>query len=128
MIETLEFDQEADVLDVIFGEKRPAWTIELTSNILISIDQRSEELVRLTFLDYSELVTPTVLGTRSFPVVGLAQLPLIERNRVARVLQTPEAKRWLDVSTVENLPDSPFMVAHLQPPPVKLATTLFAVP
>ncbi len=32
-----EYDRESDMLDVYFGPKRRAWTIELTDNITIRI-------------------------------------------------------------------------------------------
>lgn len=127
MIERFEYDVESDTLDVLFGEKRSAWTIELTPNILLSIDRSRKIIVRLTFSDYTELVRPTLLGIRSFPITGFAQLPNVEREIVANVLNSVEVRRWLDVSTVQDLPDSPFVVTHLQPPPVELADKLFAI-
>ena len=35
--EWYEYDEEGDVLDVYFGERRAAWTIELTPNILTHV-------------------------------------------------------------------------------------------
>ena len=115
--EQYEYDPEGDVLDVYFGEKRPAWTIELTDNIMISLDRESEDVVALSFLDFTELIRPTPLGPRSFPLTGLADLPLNERELVMKMLTTPPANAWLDVSAVQNLPDSPFAVTHLETPP-----------
>jgi uncharacterized protein YuzE len=40
--EQLDYDRESDVLDVYFGDKRRAWTIELTENITIGIDRQAE--------------------------------------------------------------------------------------
>lgn len=113
--EWCEYDEEADVLDVYFGERRPAWTIELTPNILISIDRSIPEVVSLTFLDYTELARPTDWGLHSFPITGLADLPKAERTLVLKVLNTPPVNQWLDVSIVQQLPDSPFVVTHLLP-------------
>ena len=114
--EWFEYDEEGDVLDVYFAEKRPSWTIELTPNIMISIDRATETAVSLTFLDYTELVCPTSWGARSFAITGLADLPFPERDMVLAVLTSPPVNRWLDVSSVQNLPDSPFAVAHLELP------------
>jgi hypothetical protein len=89
-IEWSEYDEEGDVLDVYFvEERRPAWTIELTPNIMIRIDRNSRQPVGLTFLDYSELANPTPWGPRSFPITGLADLPLTERELVFAVLNSP---------------------------------------
>lgn len=112
-----EYDEEADVLDVYFGEKRPVWTIELTPNILNSIDRSVPEAVGLTFLDYTELIRPTDSGLRSFPITGLADLPTTERSLVLRILNAPPVDRWLDVSIVQQMPDSPFVVTHLRQMP-----------
>lgn len=125
--EWYEYDEESDVLEVYFTEKRRAWTIELTSNIMISVDRDSEQVIGLIFLDYSELIRPVLWGVRSFPITGLADLPSDERLLVSRLLKTQAVQRWLDLSTVENLPDSPFTVTHLQPPPPELAKSFFAV-
>ncbi len=128
-IEWYEYDEEGDVLDVYFvAERQSAWTIELTPNIMISIDRLRQQVVGLTFMDYSALIAPTPWGPRSFPIVGLADLPLTERNLVFTVLNNPPVQKWLDVSVVENLPDSPFSVAHLESPPSELLDSLLLEP
>jgi hypothetical protein len=120
-IEWSEYDDEGDVLDVYFvKERRPSWTIELTPNIIISIDRNTRQPVGLTFLDYTELAKSTPWGPRSFPITGLADLPLAERELVFAVLNSPLIQKWLDISVVEDLPDSPFTVAHLEFPPPEL--------
>ena len=115
--ESYGYDEDGDVLDVFFGSKRPAWTIELTDNIALSVDRDAQQAVSLSFLDFSELVKPTPLGPRSFPLTGLADLPLAERDLVMKVVMSAPVNAWLDVSVVESLPDSPFAVTNLQPLP-----------
>ena len=123
--EWYEYDEEGDVLDVYFvAKRRPAWTIELTPNIMISIDRVSQQAVGLTFLDYTALIEPTLQGRRSFPVIGLANLPIEEQELVFIILNHPSVQAWLDISVVENLPDSPFTVAHLESPPSELLSIL----
>ena len=119
-----DYDRESDVLDVYLGDKRRAWTIELTENIMIGIDRQAEAAVSLTFLDFSRLARPTASGPRSFPITGLAQLPDRERALVLRLITSPPVTRWLDVSTVETLPDSPFAVAHLEASAAELVERL----
>ena len=41
--EWYEYDEAGDVLEVYFGERRAAWTIELTPNIMISIDRVAQQ-------------------------------------------------------------------------------------
>ncbi|MEZ4868674.1 MAG: DUF2283 domain-containing protein [Caldilineaceae bacterium] len=124
--EWYEYDEEGDVLDVYFTEKRFVWTIELTPNILISIDRTACQAVSLTLLDYTELSKRTEWGPRSFPITGLAQLPFDERTLVLNILNSAPVNRWLDVSSVQSLPDSPFAVTHLEPPPPGVAALVLA--
>jgi uncharacterized protein YuzE len=125
MSEHYEYDRESDVLDVYFGEKRAAWTIELTEHIMLSLDRKTGQVVSLSLLDFSELIRPTPLGLRSFPLTGLADLPQVERERVAQALTTPPVNHWLDVSVVQTMPDSPFIVTHVEP---SRAQTMNVVP
>ncbi len=120
------YDPESDILDVYFGEKRPAWTIELTDNIMIAIDREEGGATGLTLLDFTELIRPTPFGPRSFPVTGLADLPIAERDLVLRILNSSPVNAWVDVSAVEKLPDSPFAVAHLESPPREVLDLLSA--
>lgn len=119
-----EYDAESDVLDVYFTDRRPAWTIELTDNMLIAIDREAAAAVSLCFLDISELIRPTLFGPRSFPITGLADLPIRERDLVLSILHSPPVNAWLDVSAVQSLPDSPFAVAHLERPPQEVLDLL----
>ena len=112
------------MLDVHFGDKRRVWTIELTENITIGIDRQAETALSLSFLDFFRLARRTASGPRSFPITGLAELPDSERELVLRLITSPPVNRWLDVSTVETLPDSPFAVAHLEAPAVALVERL----
>lgn len=108
-----EYDEMSDLLDVYFGEKRAAWTIELTDHIMLSLDRQTGQAVSLSFLDFTELIRPTPLGPPSFPLTGLADLPATERKLVIQALTTPPVNKWLDISVVQTMPDSPFIVTHL---------------
>lgn len=107
--EQYEYDRESDLLDVYFGEKRAAWTIELTEHIPLSLDRETGQAVSLSFLDFSELSRPAPLGLKSFPLTGLADLPHVERERVMRALTTnsvkspPGTKNWCSVLNIFNL-------------------------
>ncbi len=122
--ERLAYDRESDVLEVYFDDRRRVWSIELTENIVIGIDREREQAMTLTLLDFSRLASTTTYGPRSFPVTGLADLPALERELVLRVITSEPVSRWLDVSTVENLPDSPFCVAHLEGQALELVERL----
>ena len=114
-----EYDEIGDVLDIYFGENRRAWTIELTENIMISIDRQIEEAVSLTLLDFTELIRPTSVGLRSFPLTGLDTLPANERDLVIKVLTTPPVSDLLDVSSVLSPPASLLPIMHLERRPIE---------
>lgn len=123
-----QYDKEGDVLDVYFAPNHPVWTIELTDNIMLSIDRQTRKAIRLTLLDFTELIRPTAFGPRSFPLTGLADLPIHERDLVVEILTSSPVNEWLDISSVQAMPDSPFAVAHLEPLPANLLSDLpFAV-
>ena len=113
--EHYEYDRESDLLDVYFEEKRAAWTIELTEHILLSLDRATGNAVSLSLLDFAELSRPTPFGLKSFPLTGLADLPNVERELVMHALISPPVNRWLDVSVVQTMPDSPFIITHIEP-------------
>ena len=121
MIETYDYDAEADVLEVDFGPRRPAWTVELTDNILLSIDRATEQPVSLTLLDYSVMIRPGPFGSLSFPLQRLDALPALERDLVLHSLTHPPVSTWLSLSSVELLPTSPLPVVHVAyvPPDLK---------
>ena len=114
-----EYDEIGDVLDIYFGENRRAWTIELTENIMISIDHQTGKVISLTLLDFTELVRPTPVGPRSFPLTGLDTLPADERDLVIKVLTTPPVSALLDVSLVLSPPAPPLPIMHLERRPIE---------
>jgi hypothetical protein len=113
-----EYDAEADVLDIYFGENRRAWTIELTDNILLSIDKATQQPVTLTLLDLTALIRPAGAGPQSFPLTGLSDLPVQEKELVIRVLTTPPVSDFLDISSVVLPATLPLPVTHLEPLPL----------
>ncbi|MCW5849273.1 MAG: DUF2283 domain-containing protein [Anaerolineae bacterium] len=121
MIRNYDYDTEADVLEVDFGPRRPAWTVELTDNILLSIDRTTEQPVSLTLLDYSVMIQPGPFGSLSFPLHGLDPLPASERSLVLTILTHPPVSTWLSLSSVELLPTSPLPIVHVAyvPPDLK---------
>jgi len=114
-----EYDEIGDVLDIYLSENKRAWTIELTENIMISIDRQTETAVSLTLLDFTELVRPTPVGPPSFPLTGLDTLPADERDLVIKVLTTPPVSDLLDVSLVLSPPAPPLPIMHLERGPIE---------
>ncbi len=89
----------------------PGGLAQLSCVFINEASQRNGRAV----LDFKELIRSTPYGPRSFPLTGLADLPQAECELVIQALTTPPVNAWLDVSVVQTMPDSPFVVTHVEP-------------
>jgi len=95
----LAYDEQADMLDIFFGENRKGAGVELTEHILLRLDRESGRAISLSILDFSILASPTEFGVRSFALTGLNDLPQELREMVARIITTPPINQFLKVAT-----------------------------
>ena len=51
---------------------------------------------------------------------SIEQYEYDEMSDLLKVLTTPPVNTWLDISAVQSLPDSPFIVTHLNVPPAEV--------
>jgi uncharacterized protein YuzE len=117
----LVYDEDADILDIFFGENEPATGIELTDNILLRLNQTTGRAVSLTILHLSILAERTEYGPRSYPLNNLQELPEDLQELVIRVVITAPVNRFLklsyfQVSQTERVPFTyvePYPVAHV---------------
>ena len=92
------YDQEADILDIFFGDNEPATGVELTDQILLRLNQKTKRAVSLMILDFSILTERTEYGPRSCPLDKLAELPEAMREVVLQLVTTPPVNRFLKMS------------------------------
>lgn len=71
----LVYDENEDILDIFFGENKPATGIELTEHILLRLELATGLVVSLTLLHFSILTEQTEYGPRSYPLDKLEELP-----------------------------------------------------
>ncbi len=71
----LVYDAEGDILEIFFGDNKPATGVELTDHLILRVHQESGRAVSLTILEFSILSERTEFGPRSFPLNKLKDLP-----------------------------------------------------
>ncbi len=70
------YDEISDTLYISYEPDQEATGIELNEHILLRIDEHRRKLVGITVFDYSIVAQRAEMGPRSFPLMGLRELPL----------------------------------------------------
>ena len=94
----LVYDEEGDILEIVFGENEPATGIELTDHILLRLNQTTGRAVSLTLINFSILAEQTEYGPRSYPLTTLQDFPEDLHHVVTRLLTTPPVNHFLNLS------------------------------
>lgn len=96
---TFSYDDDADILYISFapGEKATA-AVELNDNILLRFNRDEQRAIGLTLMDFSVLVQPGALGTRHFPLSGLAELEPDWQEIVLALLMQPPVSNIVRLS------------------------------
>lgn len=98
----LVYDEDADILELFFGENGPARGIELTDQIILRVDYSTQRAVSLTLLHFSILSEQTVYGPRSWRLDSLAEMPEEVRQLVLHVLTTPPVNQFLKLIQLQT--------------------------
>ena len=93
----LVYDEEGDILDVLFGDNESATGIELNDHILLRINQKTGRAVSLTIQNFSILTEQTEYGPRSYPLENIDTWPEELRELVVRVLKSAPVNRFLKI-------------------------------
>jgi uncharacterized protein YuzE len=94
----LKYDENADILEIFFGENESATGVELTDHILLRLNQKTGRIVSLTFLHFSILAEQTEFGPRSYPLDKLDELPEDFRELVVHTLTAAPLNQFLKLS------------------------------
>src|SRR5215510_4409794 len=100
----LVYDQEADILEIFFGENEPATGVELTDYILLRLNQQTKRAISLTLLDFSILTERTEYGPRSYPLDKLDELPEDLRELVLQLITSMPVSQFLKISHLQVSP------------------------
>ncbi len=95
---TSNYDGLSDTLHISFEPGAKGTGIELNDHILLRIDKKRRKAVGLTFFEYSLLAQKTEMGSRSFPLSGLAGLSGEAREMILQILQSSPVNEYLKIS------------------------------
>ena len=113
------YDEISDTLYVSYKPDQEATGVELNDHILLRIDERSRKLVGVTVFNYSVVAQRTEMGPRSFPLMGLQELPEDLQEITLEILSQPPANEifslsaYTPFSTHESIP-----IASVQTVPI----------
>ncbi len=72
------YDQEADILEIFFGENESATGVELTDYIILRLNQQTRRAISLTLLHFSILTERTEYGVESHPAMAAVWYFVVE--------------------------------------------------
>ena len=100
------YDQEADILEMFFGENEVATGVELTDHIMLRLNRQDRRAISLTVRHFSILTERTTYGPRSYPLTNLNE--------------APDELHELALHLITSMPVSQFMkLSHFQASPME---------
>lgn len=114
----LVYDDEADILEIFFGENGPATGLELTNYIILRLDRKAKRILSVILRHFSILAEQTEYGPRSFPLEKLESLPEELRELVLRLLTTLPVSQFLKLSHLQASPKKNLPLAYVESQPM----------
>ena len=111
-------DEEADILELFFGENASGTGIELTEHLILRIDRKTRRALSLMLLHFSMLTEQTEYGPRSFSLEKLERLPEELRELVLRILTTLPVNQFLKLSQLQTTSSKFMPVAYIESQPL----------
>ena len=113
----LVYDQEADILEIFFGENEPATGVELTDYIILRLNKRTRRAISLMLLHFSILAERTEYGPRSYPLDTLDEVPEGLRELALHLVTSMPVSQFLKLSHFQASPTEriPFTYVESQP-------------
>ena len=112
------YDEEADILEIFFGENGPATGLELTNYIVLRLDRKAKRILSVMLRHFSILAEQTEYGPRSFPLEQLERLPEEMRELVLRLLTTLPVSQFLKLSHLQASPNKSLPLAYVESQPM----------
>lgn len=94
----LEYDEDADMLEIFFDKGPASSAIELADPLILRFNRETGQALSLSILTFSKVTQMTELGPRSFRLDGLEPLPASLREIVVRIITTPPVSHFLKVT------------------------------
>ena len=111
------YDQEADIMEIFFGENEPATGVELTDHIILRLNRQTRRAISLMLLHFSIMTERTEYGPRSYPLNKLNEVPKDLRELVVRLITSLPVSQFLKLSYFQTSPTKqmPFTFVESQP-------------
>jgi len=93
-----EYDQEGDILEIVFRSTPETAAIELTESIILHFDWKTNEPVRLSFISFSRLIQPTEYGETHFQLLA-NEWPEEMQKTIWELLRNPPLSEFLKLSS-----------------------------
>lgn len=93
----LEYDSEADMLEIFFERRAASGAIELADPIILRFDRQTEQALSLSILTFSRLIQPTKFGPVAFPLNGLEALPSPLKETIIKIVLSAPVNHFLKV-------------------------------
>lgn len=112
-----DYDQEADILEIFFGENEPATGVELTDYIVLRLNKQTRRAISLVLLHFSILTECTEYGPRSYPLDKLDEVPEDLRELVLHLVTSMPVSQFVKLSHFQASPTKqiPFTYVESQP-------------
>jgi len=114
----LVYDQEADILEIFFGENESATGVELTDHIILRLNKRTRRAVSLMLLHFSILTEHTEYGPRSYPLDKLDEVSEDLRELVLTLATSMPVSQFVKLSHFQTsaMEQIPFTYVESQRP------------
>ncbi|MFN8455962.1 MAG: DUF2283 domain-containing protein [Anaerolineae bacterium] len=93
-----EYDQESDVLEIIFRPGEATCAIELTESIILRFDWESNQPLSLSFISVSRLMQPAEYGEVHFQLL-VDEWPDEAQDKIWKMLRLPLLTEFLKLSS-----------------------------
>lgn len=117
------YDQEADILEIFFGENEPATGVELTDYIILRLNKQTRRAISLTLLHFSILTERTEYGTRSYPLSKLDAVPEDLQELVLHLVTSMPVSQFVKLSHFQASPIKQIPFTYVETQPVMVTST-----
>ncbi len=110
----LVFDEDADILEIFFGENEPATGVELTDQIILRFNRKMKRAISLTLLDFSVLTEHTEYGPRSYSLSAIDDLPEDIRELIPKLITSMPVNQFLKISYFQASTTKRVMLVYVE--------------
>lgn len=118
---SLAYEESGDILEIVFPGSDPDCAVELTDQILLSLNRGQQVATGLTILDFSVLATPSQFGPRTFALSILDTLPEDLNETVLYILAHPPVNQFLKIVSFESASGKTIPLTYFERSPAMAA-------